>query len=146
MLESEVMVHMSAAWEKVQGRVKSTQKRQKQQHDKHVRPTTFSCGDRVFVYMPAKTAGKTRKFARPFHGPYCVLEVFEQGVTVRPVDDPRATSIRVPLDRVRRCPEEVPDTFWPTRKRYHNQSSTEIQPAAEAVTPPDALKQKPSGL
>ena len=121
----EITTHMSTAWERAQGQVKKAQKKQKQQHDKHAHPATFSNGDRVFVYMPAKTTGKTRKFARPFHGPYRVLEVFEQGVSVRPIDDPRANPIRVSLDRVRRCPEEMPDAFWPNRRQASRQNDSD---------------------
>ena len=39
-------------------------------------------GERVFVYMPKEKANKDYKFARPFHGPF---EVLETGVIVRPV-------------------------------------------------------------
>lgn len=59
----EITTHMSTTWEKAQSQVKRAQKKQKQQHDKHAHPATFSSGDRVFVYMPAKTTGKTQKFA-----------------------------------------------------------------------------------
>ena len=65
----EVTKRMSDAWETARQQVQKAQKRQKQNHDRNARPATFSSGDRVFVYMPAKTTGKTRKFARPYHGP-----------------------------------------------------------------------------
>ena len=86
----EITTYMPTAWERVQGQVKKAQKKQKQ-HDKYACPATFISGDRAFVNMPAKTTVKTRKFTRPLHRPYRVLEVFEQGVSVYPVDDPRAS-------------------------------------------------------
>ena len=65
--------------------------------------------------MPAKVTGKTRKFARPYHGPYRVVESSGQGVVVKPVSDPKVKTIRVSLERVRRCPDGVPDDFWPSK-------------------------------
>ena len=62
----EVTERMSAAWEMARHHVRKAQERQKQQC---ARPATFSCGDRVFAYMPAKVTGKTRKFTRPYHAP-----------------------------------------------------------------------------
>ena len=75
--------------------------------DKHACPATFPNGDRAFTYMPAKTTGKTWKFARPFHDLYSVLEIMEQGATIHPVDDPRANLIWVSMDRVRQRHEEL---------------------------------------
>ena len=45
-----------------------------------------------------------------------VKEVVTNGVVVYPIDQSEKESIRVALNRVRRCPQQVPDQFWPTRK------------------------------
>ena len=72
----------------------------------------------MFVYMPAAKKGKAHKFARPFHGPYRVLELTANDAKVVPVDKPRDTPILVALDRVRHCPDELPsDQFWPSQRR-----------------------------
>ena len=70
--------------------------------------------------MPSekKKKGKAHKFARPFYGPYRVIEVTANDAKVVPVDKPRSTPIFVALDRVRFCPDEVPpDQYWPTRRQ-----------------------------
>ena len=36
---------------------------------------------------------------------------------MRPVDRPHALAIRVALNRVRRCPKEIGDSFWPRNGR-----------------------------
>ena len=36
------------------------------------------------VYMPAAKSGMTHKLARPYHGPYHVVWVVENGIDVRP--------------------------------------------------------------
>ena len=71
----------------------------------------------MFVYMPAAKATKAYKFARPFHGPYRITAVHNTGVEVRLVDRPQENAIRVALDRVRQCPDQLPNTFWPQKPR-----------------------------
>ena len=66
----------------------------------------------MFVYQPSAAQGKARKFARPFHGPYRILELTPTNASVRPVDKPGEAPIFVSLDRVRRCPHEIPDQSW----------------------------------
>ena len=76
------------------------------------------------VYMPQEVKGKTRKLARPYHGPYRVLEVYPSGLSVRPVDRPNDTPMRVNLERVTLCPDELPDTTWlGPRRRSHRKST-----------------------
>ncbi len=67
------------------------------------------------VFMPAAKAAKAYKFTRPFYGPYRVATVYDTGLEVRPVDRPQENPIRIAFDRVRHCPEELADTFWPRR-------------------------------
>ena len=72
----------------------------------------YQIGDRVMVYMPYEDSGKLRKLALPYHGPYRVLDITTNGVSVRPVDHPDQEPIRVNLDRVTKCPDELPDISW----------------------------------
>ena len=104
---------MSQAWRLARDAIKNAQVQQKQHHDARARSATFVEGERVFVYMPAAKSGTAYKLARPFHGPYRVVHVVDNGVEVRPVDRPHATLTRVALNCVRRCPAEMPDVFWP---------------------------------
>ena len=87
-------------------------KRQKYQHDRRATSHKYQIGERVFVYQPSAAQGKARKFARPFHGPYRILELTPTNASVRPVDKPGEAPIFVSLDRVRRCPHEIPDQSW----------------------------------
>ena len=81
-------------------------------YDRQMRPPQFSIGDRA-----AAKACEAYKFARPFYGPYQIIEQNELGVTVRPVDKPQAEPIRVAYDRIWRCANDIPDKFWPTSVR-----------------------------
>jgi len=60
----------------------------------------------VFVHMPGDVSGKAWKFARPFHGPYRILELTP---SVCLVNKPQDTSIFVSLQRICMCPKEIPD-------------------------------------
>ena len=53
------------------------------------------------------------KLVRPFHGPFRVIASDTNLAEVRPVDCPKAAILRVSKCRVRQCPPEIPDTFWP---------------------------------
>ena len=121
---SEFVSGISRAWTLAQQSVKKAQNRQKLQHDRHAKDPQFQVGARVFVYMPAAKSGKAYKLARAFHGPYRVVEVVENGLLVRPIDKPRDTPIRVALNRVRCCPKQIPDEFWPTRRQSDKDKSS----------------------
>ena len=114
---SELVHGLSEAWRIAKDSVAKAQKRQKRAYDRHSRPKTFREGDRVMVYMPVERTGKNRKLSRPYFGPYRVLEVHPNGLTVRPVDRPNEQSIRVNQDRVTVCPKELPDQSWLGRRR-----------------------------
>ena len=90
--------------------LKKSQNWQKQQDDKRATTKSVRPGDRVMVYMPKETTGPQRKMACPHFGPYRVIEVHLNGVTVRQVDWPKNTPIRVNQDRISLCPLELPDS------------------------------------
>ena len=107
---------MSEAWELARQCIGKAQRRQKEYYDRRGRPPNFRAGERVFLYKPAEKTGEARKFARPYHGPYCIVEVDTNTARIRRVDKPEEDTIRVSLDRLRRCPVEAPDQFWPPDK------------------------------
>ena len=66
-------------------------------------------GDRVFLYT-----GQAYKFARPYHGPYRVLEVVGCEASVVRVDQPQDTPLFVAIDRLWHCLAEIsPGATWP---------------------------------
>ena len=121
--KNEISIKLAEAWKLARRNNKTAQGNQKLQYDRNSKPPKFRVGDRVFVYMPSAKACKAYKFARPFYGPYRIIEQSETGVVVRPVDKPQAEPIRVAYDRIQRCSDTIPDKFWPTsvrnRKRLH---------------------------
>ena len=108
----ELVAGLSEAWQLAQSEIKKAQKHQKKQHDKKAKDETFNVGDRVMIFMPHETTGKRRKLALPYHGPYRVMDVHLNGLTVKPVDRPGDNPIRVNVDRVTRCYSELPNVSW----------------------------------
>ena len=72
---SQLAEQMSEAWDLARKNIGRAQKRQKNFYDQGKRLPMFTVGDRVFLHKPAEKAGEARKLARPFHGPYRVLEL-----------------------------------------------------------------------
>ena len=137
----EVSTKLSEAWELAK---KKAQSKQKALYDRQTKSPQFSVGDRVFVYMPAAKACKAYKFARPFYGPYRILEQNELGVVVRPVDKPQSEPIRVAYDRIRKCPDEIPNKFWPTSVRSRGPQKLSKQNSGGG-TVDSTLTRQPSG-
>ena len=106
---------MTDAWDLARQSIGHAQRRQKDMYDKNAR-TTFREGERVFLLKPAEKTGETRKFSRPFHGPYRVVEMRPNTATIRRVDRPQEEPILVSLDRLRRCPQEIGEGFWPPNR------------------------------
>ena len=103
--KAQMLTGLSEAWELAQKEVVKAQQRQKRQYDRHSRGVHFQKGDRVFVYMPGMVRGKAYKFARPFQGPYRIVDVYGTGAEVQLVTKPKSAVLRVALDRLRKVPE-----------------------------------------
>ena len=71
----------------------------------------------MIVYMAHEDTRKLRKLALPDHGPYQVLEVLPNGLSLCPVDRPEEKPILVNQDRVTKCPTELPDVSWLGKKK-----------------------------
>ena len=116
---------LSTAWKIAQNSIAAAQKKQKKQFDQKAKDVKYVPGDRVMVYMPHEDTGKLRKLALPHHGPYRVLEVLPNGLSLRPVDRPEEQPILVNRDRVTKCPTELPDVSWLGKKKRKSQKNDE---------------------
>ena len=101
--------------------------------------------------MPSAKTGKSRTFACPFHGPYRFAELHDNNAKVTPVDQPDDKAIYVALDRLRPCPTELGDDFWPPRPRQKQNtvsrkpSGAPQQPEATMTSPwEDRLRPRPN--
>ena len=106
---------LAEAWDLAKRNVQKAQKQQKKTYDQHSRPPNFKVGERVFLFKPAERNGENRKLARAYHGPYQVIKLTtnNDNAHIRRVDKPEDESLLVAIDRLRRCPDKVADTFWP---------------------------------
>ena len=104
---------LAEAWDLAKRNVQKAQKQQKKTYDQHSRPPNFKVGERVFLFKPTERTGENRKLARAYHGPYRVTKLTTNNAHIRRVDKPEDESLLVAIDRLRRCPDEVADIFWP---------------------------------
>ena len=79
---------LSETWRIAKQNTAKAQCKQNKQYDRRAREMNLQVGDRVMVFMPHETQGKQRELALPYYGPYRVLELTPNIVTVRPVDQP----------------------------------------------------------
>lgn len=81
----ELALHrnMAEAWELACHSIGSAQRRQKSVYDRSAKAPSFHEGEWVFLYKPAEKTGAARKLARPFHGPYRVVEMDTNTAKVR---------------------------------------------------------------
>ena len=106
--QEELVIGLQEAWEMARAHVKKAQRRQQRNYDKRATPVTLRKGDRVYLHVPSAKQGKAHKFARPFRGPYRIVSLYNNGADIRPVDKPHQDTIRVSLNRLRKCPKEIP--------------------------------------
>ena len=114
---------LSEAWDLAKRNIKKAQKQQKKTYDQRARPPNFTVGERVFLFKPAERTGEKRKLARAYHGPYRVIKLTSNNAHIRRVDKPEDDLLLVALDRLKRCPDEVCDTFWPLDRPTRNQTT-----------------------
>ena len=85
--------------------------------------------------MPSEVQEKDWKLARPFHGPYRVIQVTPTNAEVHLIDQPQGESIVVALDCVRRCyPHQGDETWTESKKRRKHRSNN--APTLETSPPP----------
>ena len=92
--------------------------------------------------MPPTKSGRAYKLARPFHGPYRVVHVVDNGVEVRPVDQSHVTPTHVALNRVRRCLVEMPDVLWPQKDALPLSQDLTIDSKKEPEPPGEPTQQQ----
>ena len=130
----EFHMKMAQAWELARASVGRAQRRQKVAYDQKSREPSFREGERVFLYKPAENTGEERKFARPFHGPYCVMEMSTNTAKIQLVDRPEGEPLLVSLERLRRCPEEIGVKFWPPDKKATSKKTTPVSRRKERTS------------
>ncbi len=108
----ELSRSLQVAWQLARKNISKARKHQRDQYDKRAREHHYKPGERVMVYMPQEKTGKKRKLGLPYHGPYRVLEVHPNGLSVRPVDKPEENPILVNVDHVTSYPGELADESW----------------------------------
>ena len=123
---TELVMSMAKAKKIALENICRAQRKQKEFYDRHSGETTYHVGERVMVYMPGTVSGKRWKIARPYHGPYRVINITPTNAEVQLVENPVEPSIFVALSRLRRCYPELPNTSWTGGKKYKRAKSRSV--------------------
>ena len=78
--------------------------------------------------------GKNHKLARPYHGPYHVINVTQTNAEVQLIEHPSAASIFVALGRLCKCyPEQADDCWVGHKKRVYKIKTSKRRASDSAV-------------
>ena len=89
------------------------------------------------VFMQSETTGKQRNLSLPYHGPYRVIDVTDNNVSVRPVDKPDESPMLVNMERVTKCSDALPNILWlgPRSRRKRHKKVTLSSPPKSTLNP-----------
>ena len=87
------------------------QNKYKSSYDRKIHNVEFKLGQWVLVRFPQEETGKQQKLARPWHGPYHVVEKRDPDLTVVSVYFPQKGRIQIHQSRVTPCPDNL-RTCW----------------------------------
>ena len=87
----------------------------------------FTWEKECFLLKPAERTGEKQKLTRPYHGPFRVVKLMPNNAYIKRVDKPEAEPLLVAVDRLRRCPDEIPDTFWPPDSPRRKQANKTLK-------------------
>ena len=73
-------VRLSDAYQRVNRHVESQQRNQKKYYDRGQRGKPYTVGDIVLLHEPAVQRGNSRKFHRPWKGPFKIVKVISSSV------------------------------------------------------------------
>ena len=97
-----VLNNFSNAWKLAREQIKISQQKQKKYYDCKVNVPEFKVGDRVLLFHPAVSVGKTRKLACRYVGPYRIQSLeFKPVVLITSISKPRVEPLRVHINRLK---------------------------------------------
>ena len=126
---------LTTAWKLARQKIGKAQMRQKEYYDRQAKEPRYKVGGRVMVFMPHDKTGKKRKMALPYHGPFRIVEVLPNGLSVRPVDRPQDEPILVNVDRTTKCPDELSDESWLGSRGKRRQRAGRRKPPRPTSSP-----------
>ena len=81
----------------------AAQKRQTDHYDQRIDGEQIEVGDRVFLHLPARKKGQTKKLHSPWQGPYIVMtKIDDVTYRIEAIDNPRRRKV-VHFTRLKLC-------------------------------------------
>ena len=113
--------------------LRSSQLRQKRLYDIHLKQSTFSVGDLVYLFDSSSKVGTSRKLKPLWTGPYVVIHVISP--ILYKIENRKRTLV-IHHDRLKLCQDRV-IPFWIRRKRHQVLSLDETLPYEQDEDPED---------
>ena len=98
--KSALTFDLSEACSLAKSNVKQAQIEQKEMYDNNSRQPLIQIGDKIMVFTHSEKRGTTWKLARPFYGPYRVVDLTPTNAEVWLIDKPEDPTNFVALNRV----------------------------------------------
>lgn len=92
---------LESAYQRVRQHLNTQHRRQKQIYDRKVEGVPYAVGDKVWLHSPAVPRGRSKKFFRPWQGPYIVVKVLSDVVYRIKKMEPPHRCIVVHYDRLK---------------------------------------------
>ena len=138
---TELLINLTKARQLALESIKLAQEKQRTFYDLQTScRLQYRVGDRVMVFMPSETTGKDRKLARPYHGPYRVVNLTDTNAEVKLIEKPKEPSIFVALERLRKCYPEQSNATWIGRKRTSSKKNRRSVESRKSEHVPDQVR------
>ena len=113
---SQMVQNLSETWSRAQKNIEKAQKQQRNSMTGGSACLLFRLVIEFSYICQLPNLVKAYKLSRPFHGPYRIVTLHDNGANVRPVDRLQDVTIRVPFARLCVCLDEIPDKSYPLKK------------------------------
>ena len=114
----ELTEKLQLAWKLAKENMTWSQERQKKYYDRNAVESCYLPGDVVLRYTPISVKGRSKKFSRPWRGPYRIIEMASDGLN----------AILLPYDRKQGAK--------PYRVHVNRLKVAYLQPVRDLLTPP----------
>ena len=105
--KSELVSNLADAWKMALKHVKQAQRHQKTAYDRSAKPPSFRVGNRALLYMLAADSNKAIKSLNHYKASTVLSGCTRLVAEFQPVDHPRASPIRVAMNRLQSCLTEL---------------------------------------
>ena len=149
---SNLQSQLRESFQQAREKINQSHSRQKEFYDRRVHGAPFTVGEYVWLHTPVVKTGQSRKFHKPWSGPYTVVKKLSD-VTYRVcLPQSKRKRLVVHFDRLKRCSENLrwdtqlnPGSTEPPNSKSSDANSGNRRYDLELVDDTDELPPVPAG-